>query len=47
MLVHSKKFTRAQIQRALYIPSKTSYWRMRRKMAEVVKLEHERGNVPN
>lgn len=46
VLVHSRKFTRAQIQRALYIPSKTSYWRMRKKIAEIVKREHDSGAVP-
>lgn len=46
VLVHSRKFTKSEIQRMLYIPSKTSYWRMRRKMTEIVRRELESGAVP-
>lgn len=46
VLVYAKKFTRKEIQRILYIPSKTAYWRFRTKIAAIIRQEHEHNAVP-
>jgi hypothetical protein len=36
-MLYSKKYTRPEIQRMLYLPSRTGYYRMRKKITEIIK----------
>lgn len=45
VLLHTRRFTRKEIQRFLYIPSKTAYWRFRKKITEIVREEYEHNAV--
>ena len=45
VLIYAKKFTRKEIQRFLYIPSRAAYWRFRKKVSETIRQEYEHNAV--
>lgn len=45
VLLYSKKFTRREIQRLLYIQSKASYWRFRTRISDIIRQEYEHNAV--
>lgn len=45
LLLYSKKHTRKEIQRLLYMPSRSSYYRLRKKVTRLIQEEMARKDV--
>jgi len=47
ILVHSRKYTKAQIMRKLYLDNRTSYWKLQKRVIEKIKCDVEKVNEVN